>query len=84
MTQEAIEEAVPEIADSGAPEAWPHRIRALATSLWVAGPLITRGAPQWTRVERGAWRGLPAMALRYVDVLQTLGIDAEMESDSCC
>lgn len=57
----------------------PRAIRNPATGQWLARVVRAGEPPEWTPERTGAWLGLAAAALRQIDVLRELGVEAEME-----
>jgi hypothetical protein len=66
-------------ATGGPRDRRPRRVRNAKTGHWLAKPVSAAEKPEWTKERAEAWLGTGAIALRQIDVLEALGIDAEME-----
>jgi hypothetical protein len=66
-------------ASGGPRDRRPRRVRSAKTGQWLAKQIVAGEKPEWTKDRTAAWLGTGAIALRQIDVLEALGIDAEME-----
>jgi hypothetical protein len=61
------------------PDRRPRRVLNVKTGQWLVNPLLAGAKPIWTKKRDEAWIGLAVAALRQLDALRALGIDAELD-----
>jgi hypothetical protein len=64
------------------PDRRPRRVRNVKTGQWLMGPIAAGAKPAWTKKREEAWIGLAVAALRQIDALRELGVDAELDPTS--
>lgn len=60
----------------------PRRVRNAKTGQWLAKPLLAGEKPEWTKKREEAWIALAGAALRQVEQLQALGVEADLDPTS--
>jgi len=64
------------------PDRRPRRVRNTKTGQWLAAAVSASEKPAWTKKRDEAWIGLAVAALRQIEQLREVGVDAELDPTS--